>query len=106
MKRDSTTKLRICGNSSFKTNSKSPSLNNCQIPGPNYLNSIEGILLRWRAGHNVAHTDIRDCYHKIASNKKDISLHRTFIKPKGEEYWKEACFAVVRFGDELRGATA
>ena len=38
-----TTKLRICGNSSFKSNGSDVSLNNCFLPGPKYLNSLEGI---------------------------------------------------------------
>ena len=38
-----TTKLRICGNSSFKTHS-GVSVNDCMLPGPKYLNSVEGIL--------------------------------------------------------------
>ena len=36
---ETTTKLRICGNSSFKTG-RSISLNDCMIPGPQYLNNI------------------------------------------------------------------
>ena len=61
-----TTKLRICGNSSFKTG-KSISLNNSMIPGPQYLNNIEGILLRWRMANQVAQADVNNCYHKIWS---------------------------------------
>ena len=86
-----TTKLRICGNSSFKAG-KCVSLNDCMI-------------LRWRMAHKVAHGDIHHCYQKIQSNPYDMSLRRIVIKPNGmgseEDNWKEACFKTVSFGDEL-----
>ena len=52
-----TTKLRICGNLSFKTN-KSIYLNGRMIPGPQYLNCIEGKLLRWRIKWLMLTSDI------------------------------------------------
>ena len=104
-----TTKLRICGKSSFKTGKKA-FLNECMIPGPQYLNSIEGILLRWRMANQVAHADIKHCYHKVKSDKKDMSLRRVFLKPDGMgssgDYWKEACFTAVSFGDGLGGSSS
>ena len=96
-----TTKLRICGNSSFKAG-KCVSLNDCMISGPQYLNSIEGILLRWRMAHKVAHGDIRHCYQKIQSDPHDMSLRRIFIKPNG----MGSCFKTVSFGDGLGGSSA
>ena len=53
------TQLRICGNSSFSLNKNSPSLNQCMIAGPQYLQSLEGIILRWRCGQEVVHADIK-----------------------------------------------
>ena len=38
-----TTKLRICTNSSFKSNTKTVSLNECMISGPEYLNFLDSI---------------------------------------------------------------
>ena len=108
LRKDATTKLRVCGNSSFKTG-KYVSLNECMIPGPAYLNSIDGILLRWRMADQVAHADVRQCYHKCHSAPKDQSLRRVHLRPGGmgtDEPWKEACFTVVSFGDTLGGATA
>ena len=103
-----TTKLRICGNSSFKSG-PNISLNNCMLPGPKYLTSMEGILLRFRAANTIALGDIEKCYHQILSGPKDSSLRRIFIKPNGmgsESEWREACFARVSFGDVLGGAFA
>ena len=80
------------------------------ISGPQYLNSIEGILLRWRMAHKVAHGDIRHCYQKIQSDPHDMSLRRIVIKPNGmgseEDNWKEVCFKTVSFGDGLGGSWA
>ena len=103
-----TTKLRICGNSSFRSG-PNISLNSCMIPGPKYLNNMEGILLRFRVANQIALGDIKNCYHKILSGPKDASLRRIFIKPDGmgsDNEWKEACFNTVSFGDVLGGATA
>ena len=78
-----TTKLRVCGNSSFSVNKNNPSLFQCMIDGPAYLQSLEGIILRWRCGQEEAHADIKNCQHKVASNKKDISLRRVLLRPDG-----------------------
>ena len=77
-----TTKLRICGNSSFKTHS-GISLNDCMLPGPKYLHSIEGILLRFRVANQIGLGDIKNCYHRISSGPRDASLRRIFIRPQG-----------------------
>ena len=58
-------KIRICGNSSFKGGKTTPSLNEAMISGPAYLNSLEGILYRWRAAFGMAHGDIKHCYHQV-----------------------------------------
>ena len=52
-----TTKLRICTNSSFKSNTKAVSLNECMISGPEYLNSLDSILTRWRTAARSAHSE-------------------------------------------------
>ena len=79
------------------------------IPGPKYLNNMEGILLRFSVANQIALGDIKNCYHKIKSCPRDASLRRIFIKPDGmnsDSDWKEACFDTVSFGDVLGGATA
>ena len=46
----------------------------------------------------------------IKSNEKDMSLRRVFLKPDGMgssgDYWKEACFNAVSFGDGLGGSSS
>ena len=102
-------KLRVCGNASFSTNDKQPSLNSCMLAGPAYLQSLEGILLRWRCGQEVAHADIQTCYHQIGSVDKDKSLRRVLLRPDGRgssQPWQQACFCTVSFGDQLGGCMA
>ena len=80
------------------------------LPGPKYLNSMEGILLRFRVANTIALGDIKNCYHKILSGPRDSSLRRIFIKPNGmgseSDEWRKACFETVSFGDVLGGAIA
>ena len=66
---DTTTKLRICGNSSFKSRS-GVSLNDCMLDGPSYLNSVQGILLRFRVANQVALGDIRHCYQRFPRGQR------------------------------------
>ena len=79
------------------------------IDGPAYLQSLEGIILRWRCGQEVAHADIRNCYHQVLSSKKDISLRRVLLRPDGMggcQPWQEAAFQTISFGDQLGGSSA
>ena len=67
-----TTKLRICGNSSFRSG-PNISLNSCMLPDPKYLNSMGGILVRFRVANTIALGDIKNCYHQILSGPRDSS---------------------------------
>ena len=86
-----------------------PSLNEAMISGPAYLNSLEGILYRWRSAFSVAHGDIKHCYHQVKSAPQDMSYRGVFIRNEGmgsQSEWQEACFASVSFGDILGGPVA
>ena len=104
----STTKLRICTNSSFKSNGKSVSVNDCMISGPEYLNSLDSILTRWRTATRTAHSDISKCYHRISTSDADNSLRRLWVKPVlgSNSEWEEYCFSKCSFGDILGGCVA
>ena len=106
----STTKLRICSNGSFKRSPGCVSYNDTLIQGPDYLNGIDGILLRWRAASSCALADIKSCYHKIRSTKEEMSLRRLWLKPVlglgSTEEWVEGCLGRVSFGDSLGGTVA
>ena len=76
-----TTKLQICTNSSFKAQPKIPSFNKCYISGPEYLNSLDSILTRWRFAAKRDHSDISKYYHRINTSPLDNSLFRLWLKP-------------------------
>ena len=96
-----TTKLRICTNSSFKVQEKTPSFNDCCISGPEYLNCLDSILTRWRFAAKTAHSDISKCYHRISTSLLDNSLRRLWLKPVlgSDAPWEEFCLTKVSFGD-------
>ena len=103
-----TTKLRICTNSSFKVQAKTPSFNECCISGPDYLNCLDSILTRWRFGAKSAHSDISRCYHRISTSLLDNSLHRLWLKPVlgSDAPWEEYCLTKVSFGYILGGCVS
>ena len=71
-----------------------------------YLNNIEGILLRW----GMANAQIKQCDHKGKYAERDMSLRGVFLKQGGmgslDDFWKEACFTTVSFGDVLGGSNS
>ena len=102
------TKVRLCCNSSFKVN-ENPSLNECMLDGPQYLNNMDSILTRWRFFQFCGYSDITTAYHKILSNKKDQALRKIWVKKEnfGKEYnepWIVAYPKALQFGDKLAGS--
>ena len=61
---NSSTALRVCGNSSFSCSNK-PSFNTVQVPGPNVMSSLFGCILQFRAAHSVALGDISKIFHRV-----------------------------------------
>lgn len=69
------TPVRIVFNSSQKCDGIS--LNDALVKGPDsYLNSLLGILLRWREGHAVIIGDIRKMFNSIEISETDQHCHR------------------------------
>ena len=94
--------------SSYKALPKLPSFNECCISGPEYLNSLDSILTRWRFAAQTAHSDISKCYHQIKTSPLDNSLRRLWIKPVLglDGPWEEYCLTTVSFGDILGGCVS
>ena len=60
-----TTPLRVVMNSSLKNNTCGLSPNQCQMKGPNALNSLLEVLIRWRTYDVALVMDLRKAYQSL-----------------------------------------
>ena len=100
-KEQSSTALRICGNSSFTSGGR-PSFNETQIPGPNCMASLLGCILKFRTAYSVALGDISKMFHRIKTDEKSNNLRRVWIREQGmgsNSRWRIARFCRMSFGD-------
>ena len=74
LKKESTTPCRIVFNSSAKFNGLS--LNDCWAKGPDVLNNMLGILIRFREGSIAITGDIKKMYHSVYLSELDQHVHR------------------------------
>lgn len=100
----SSTPVRIVWNSSQEF--KGMSLNNLLHKGPDVLNPIRGVLLRFRSGLYVALGDVRKMYNSVWLKDQEVHLHRFLWRDDPKE--EIADFAVVRvnIGDKPAGCIA
>ena len=73
-KDSSSTPCRIVFNSSAKF--KGTSLNDCWAKGPDIMNNMLGILLRFREGTIAFAGDIKKMYHSVHLSEVDQHMHR------------------------------
>ena len=102
--RDSeTTPLRIVFDCSARVNKK-PSLNDCLYPGPNLINNLSDILLRFRLGKYAATSDIKKAFLNVRLNLNDRDSTR-FLWPENPH---DECspLKIYRFKSVLFGSTA
>ena len=107
-KAEGTTKLRVCGNSSFSV-SKNCSLNQAMIPGPNVMTSLVSCLLSFRTAWKIGLGDISKMFHAVETEPKTNDLRRVWVKRQGmgsSGKFERARFARVSFGDLLAPAFA
>ncbi|XP_062390786.1 uncharacterized protein LOC134078694 [Sardina pilchardus] len=100
----SSTPVRIVWNSSQEF--KGLSLNNLLHKGPDVLNPIRGVLLRFRSRLYAALGDVKKMYNSVWLKDEEVHLHRFLWRDNPED---EICvFAVVRvnIGDKPAGCIA
>lgn len=88
----SSTPVRIVWNSSQEF--KGISLNNLLHKGPDVLNPIQGVLLRFRSRLYAALGDVKKMYNSVWLKDEEVHVHQFFWRDDPKEEVSE--FAVVR----------
>ena len=98
-----TTPLRIVYDCSAKTRGN-PSLNDCLYSGPNLINDLTSILLRFRFGKFAALSDIKKAFLNVRLNHEDRDCTR-FLWP-ANPFDTQSTLKTYRFSSVLFGSTA
>ena len=96
-----TTPLRIVTNSSLKNGGTS--LNECLIPGPNSLNSMFDLTLRFRCHVCGLVFDLTKAYNCLKTGLVERHLRRFIWRFSPEDPWQDFAFDCVAFGDVPAG---
>ncbi|XP_077397336.1 BCAS3 microtubule associated cell migration factor isoform X1 [Festucalex cinctus] len=100
----STTPVRIVWKSSQEF--MGVSLNDLLYKGPDVLNQIRGVLLRFRTGLHAALCDVKKMYNSVWLEDREVHVHRFLWRDNPEDEME--VFAVVRvnMGDKPAGCIA
>ncbi|XP_059209564.1 uncharacterized protein LOC131988465 [Centropristis striata] len=99
-----TTPVRLVWNSSQKC--RGVSLNDLLMKGPDVLNPIRAVLLRFRGGRYAALGDIRKMYNSVWLEDTEMHLHRFLWRDSEEEELGEYAITRVNIGDKPAGCIA
>ncbi|XP_060783164.1 uncharacterized protein LOC132890373 [Neoarius graeffei] len=98
------TPVRLVWNSSQKYSGLS--LNDILIKGPDVLNPIRGVLLRFRTGVFTALGDIRKMYNSVWLEEREVHLHRFLWRDTEDAEIEEFAITRVNIGDKPAGCIA
>lgn len=99
-----TTPVRLVWNSSQKF--RGLSINDILLKGPDVLNPIRAVLLRFRQGVHAALGDIRKMYNSVWLEDREMHLHRFLWRDHPEEDIEEYAITSVNIGDKPAGCIA
>lgn len=99
-----TTPVRLVWNSSQKF--RGLSLNDLLFKGPDVLNPIRAVLLRFRAGVFAALGDIRKMYNSVWLEEREVHLHRFLWRDSAGDEIEEYAITRVNIGDKPAGCIA
>ena len=92
-----TTPLRLVSNSSLKNGTYS--LNECLARGPNSLNPMLDITLRFRCHVEALVSDLTKAYNAMRTGLVEKHLRRIIWRFDPREEWSDYAFVCVAFGD-------
>ncbi|XP_054601662.2 uncharacterized protein [Nothobranchius furzeri] len=99
-----TTPIRLVWNSSQKF--QGVSMNDLLMKGPDVLNQIRAVLLRFREGTYAALGDIRKMYNSVWLEEKELHLHRFLWRDSENEEIGDYAITRVNIGDKPAGCIA
>ncbi|XP_039456743.1 uncharacterized protein LOC120433854 [Oreochromis aureus] len=99
-----TTPVRLVWNSSQRF--RGVSLNDLLIKGPDVLNQIRAVLLRFRGGVYGALGDIKKMYNSVWLEDREMHLHRFLWRDSEDDELEEYAITRVNIGDKPAGCIA
>ena len=98
------TPVRLVWNSSQKF--RGVSMNDILLKGPDVLNPIRAVLLRFRRGVHAALGDIKKMYNSVWLEEREMHMHRFLWRESPEEEICEYAITRVNIGDRPAGCIA
>lgn len=99
-----TTPVRLVWNSSQRF--RGVSMNDLLMKGPDVLNQIRTVLLRFRSGVYAALADIKKMYNSVWLEDREVHLHRFIWRDSEDEELGEYAITRVNIGDKPAGCIA
>ena len=99
-----TTPVRLVWNSSQRF--RGVSMNDILMKGPDVLNQIRAVLLRFRGGAHAALGDIKKMYNSVWLEEREMHLHRFLWRDSVSEELQEFAITRVNIGDKPAGCIA
>ncbi len=99
-----TTPVRLVWNSSQRF--RGVSMNDLLMKGPDVLNQIRAVLLRFRSGVYAALGDIKKMYNSVWLEDREVHLHRFIWRDSEDEELGEYAITRVNIGDKPAGCIA
>ena len=93
------TPLRVVVNSATKNNHTGPSINDVYAKGPNSINSLYAVMVRWREFDEAMIYDISKAYHTMHTTDKELYMRLVVWRMSEDDDWQVFGHCVVGMGD-------